>query len=151
MAILAPYGFIETHSDDWVCNPSVTLWNKFCIIGYFVSGFAMDHGSSVGPLPHSCHSRPPPAVANPQPLPGTDQQERHLWREGITVAALQVHEGQVRTKWVLLHARITDYSSVSHTMALGIICLISMASLIPRPFEIEQKWSGDEAIAATCT
>ena len=58
----------------------------------------MDHGSSVGPLSHSCHSRPPPAVADPQPLPGTDQQERNLWREGITVETLQVHEGQVQTK-----------------------------------------------------
>ena len=118
------------------------LWHTIHL-SHILSGFAMDDGSSMGPLSHSCHSGPPPALADPQPLPGTDQQERHLWREGITVAALQVHEGQVRTNWVLLHTRVTGYSSVSHILWHNII--ISMASLIPRPFETEKKRSGDEA------
>ena len=61
------------------------------------SGFTVDYGSTVGPLSHSCHSWPSPIMADPQPLPGTDKQERDLRRESVPVATLQVHEGQVWT------------------------------------------------------
>ena len=64
----------------------------------------MDYGSSMGSLSHSSHPRPSPALADPQPLPGTDEQEGDLWREGVPVAALQVYEGQVWTQGILLYA-----------------------------------------------
>ncbi len=77
MAILAPYGFTEIHSDDWVIHNHFKLLVpydslKFCIMD-ILSGFAVDYGSAVGPLSHSCHSGPPPAMADSQPLSGTDQ------------------------------------------------------------------------------
>ena len=54
MAILAPYGFTETHSDDWVIvSHSFIAYNS---LNDTLSGFAVDYGSTVGPLSHSCHS-----------------------------------------------------------------------------------------------
>ncbi len=72
-------------------------------------GFAVDDGPTMGfpPFP------PPPALADPQPLPPPHQQPRDIGREGVTVGTFQVHEGQVWSNGILLHARVSDSPRVS--------------------------------------
>ena len=74
----------------------------------------MDNGPSVGPPSPCPHSQPPSALADPQPLPVTQKQHGNIRREGLTVAAVQVHEGEVWSQGVLLHARLTSASRVSN-------------------------------------
>lgn len=73
MAILAPYGFTETHSDDWVNHSLQRSICHVCITQFTFAGLAVDNDSSVGLLSHSCHPRPSPTMADPQSLPSPHQ------------------------------------------------------------------------------
>ena len=58
MAILGPYGFQETHSDDWV-----GMLYSLCTEGPF-----MDADTSMGLPAHSLNKEPPLSMASAQSL-----------------------------------------------------------------------------------
>ena len=72
----------------------------------------MDHDTTVGLLPNSSHSRVAPPLAGAQPLLLSAWPTRYLWKQGLTVAAFQVHEGQVWKDYIWLHARMPNPSQV---------------------------------------
>ena len=67
---------------------------EHCFVSSFI-GSAVDHGPPMGLLPHGCHSPPPPTLADPQPLPGSHQQEGDIREQGLPVGTVSVHEREV--------------------------------------------------------
>lgn len=67
MAILRPYGFQETHSDDWVHISSVLIH----IYHLVIKGSFVDTDTTMGLLTHCIYQEPPPSMAGAQSLPFT--------------------------------------------------------------------------------
>ena len=98
MAVLAPFGFKETTSDDWVR----VMFSIHSLIPY--TGSSVDHVSTVElhqSTVHCCAK----LLADTQPLFCTPGQPGNIRNKDFSMGTLQVYERQTWTRWILVHAR----------------------------------------------